>query len=159
MGAANHGMSNTGWHHELLHELDAQPGIIQLVEVRDRNKLQDEAVKFARFYKRARGKRCCYSNHAKRSSTMARCREMAEGCSAGSRSLFVVVLHQSVCNNKIRMVPMLNYLEHLQGGWVFRTRPFSARNLEVEQQVVVFAAKAPEEKYVCGEKWMFWEKI
>lgn len=153
-------MSKGGWHHELLHELDAEPGIIQLVEVNgDAGKLQQEAIRFARFYRKAKGKRCCFSNHIKKKSTMAKCREMAGKCRAGSRSLFVVVLHKSVCKDKMRMVPMLNYLEHLQGGWVFKTCPFSARDLGAEQQVVVFADKAPEEKYVCGERWMFWERV
>lgn len=154
------------WHDELLSHVspssssDDDSSTINLVEVSTggQRNLENEAENFARAYKRAAGRRCCYVNRRKTHDIMERCMDIAESLEAdGPPSLFVIVLHESVCTDDTRMVPMLTYLEHLRGGWAFSTKPFRCKTLQKEPQVVVFAARAPAEKYV-SDHWAFWTR-
>lgn len=155
------------WHDELLSHIspcgsssDDSP-TINLVEVSTggQRNLESEAENFARAYKKAAGRRCCYINRRKNHDIMERCMDIAESLEEadGSPPLFVIVLRESICTDDMRMVPMLTYLEHLRGGWAFSTKPFRCKILQKEPQVVVFAAKAPAEKYV-SDNWAFWTR-
>lgn len=90
---------------------------------------------------------------------MDRCLEIAEKSDKQGKAapLFVIVLRESICREDIRIVPMLTYLEHLRGGWAFSTKPFRCKTLCKEPKIVVFAAKAPAEKYV-SDHWTFWTR-